>query len=68
MIYATLDRFGYSLEVFTNTEDEARKALVKEYNKAYKAINGCKPTSEEIRSRNDDIIIREVELNKVNWY
>lgn len=68
MVYATLDRFGYSLEVFADTEKEARKALVKEYNRAYYNCNGCKPTSEEIRSRNDDIIIREVELNKVNWY
>ena len=32
MVYATLDRFGYSLEVFAETEKEARRALVKEYN------------------------------------
>lgn len=67
MVYATLDRFGYSLEVFAETEKEARRALVKEYNRAYYNRNGCKPTSEEIRNRNEDIYIREVELNKVEW-
>ena len=68
MIYATLYRFGYSLEVIANTEKEARAALIKEYNKAFFNINKCKPNKEEIRRRNEDIEIREFNLNTVEWY
>lgn len=63
----TLYRFGYDLTVAAETEKAARSALVKEYNRAYKMRNNCKPSSEEIRNRNEDMEIQEFIIGQVEW-
>lgn len=64
----TLYRFGYDLTVVADSEKAVRSALVKEYNRAFKLRNGCKPNSEEIRNRNEDIEIREFVFGQVEWH
>lgn len=63
----TLDRFGYELRVVTNSEEEARKLLMKEYKNAYEEINHCKPSKETFRIAKDEIFVDEVTLGKVEW-
>lgn len=63
----TLYRFGYDLTVAAETEKAARSALVKEYNKTYRRINGHDPSKEEIRNRNEDIEIQEFIIGQVEW-
>lgn len=67
IVIGRLYRFGYDLEVVGRTEAAVRKALVREYNRAYKEINGTKPTSDEIRRRNEDIEIHIMTIGQVEW-
>lgn len=46
MVYAELDRFGYTLSVIADTEEKAVNALMTEYEKAYENINGTSPHDE----------------------
>ena len=62
-----LYRFGYDLTVIGESEKSVRSALVKEYNRTYKEINGSRPTSDEIRRRDADIEIHEFTMGKVEW-
>ena len=65
---AELYRFGYDLVVVEETKDKARRAMVKEYNRAYKHYNaGARPTSEEIENRNCDIRLYETTIGNVLW-
>lgn len=63
----TLDRFGYELRVVTNSEEEARKLLMKEYKKTFETINHYRPTKEYINTAEDELFIEEVTLGKVEW-
>lgn len=62
-----LDRFGYVLRYFGNSEEEVRKALMKCYIKAFKDINGVSPDKEEKKCADDEMFIEEVKLGKVEW-
>jgi hypothetical protein len=63
----TLDRFGYELRVASHSEEETRKALLKDYRRAYKNRNGFYPDKETISTVNDDMNIDEFKLNEVHW-
>lgn len=65
--FGTLYRFGYELTTIGEDETQVRKALIKAYNKAFKKINGTKPTKEEILQRDNDIEISEFTFGQVEW-
>lgn len=71
-----LERFGYNLVAVGATEEEVRKALSREYIRAYKDINGCDPRKEALNyigtvsyydNAMEDIYIRELKYGEVEW-
>ena len=76
-----LYRFGYTLTYVGESEEEVKKAIMKEYVKAYKDQNGGRHPSREVDYRygdkstyyanaKEDIEIRELEMGKgakVEW-
>ena len=70
--YATLYRFGYDLDVISDTKEHAVDAIMTEYKKAYYERNEDDEDAMndfEIYYKNaiTDIEIIEMELNKVEW-
>lgn len=74
MILATLDRFGYELTTIAETKEAAIKAMMKEYTRVYKQINGTTPRKDMYdegvsfyAQAKEDINIHEIEIGKVGW-
>lgn len=61
------DRFGYDLRVVTDSEEKARRLLMKEYRRAYKDLWGVFPSKEETDTAKDELDISPIELDKVEW-
>lgn len=62
-----LDRFGYTLRIVSDSEEKARRLLMKEYRRAYKDMWGVLPSKEEREEAEDEAYIEQVELDKVMW-
>ena len=74
--YASIDRFGYSLETVAKTKDEAVLALMEAYRDAFKnQNNGMDPTEEQGRYGTgsyyeealDDVVVRFMPFCEVEW-
>ena len=75
--FCETDRFGYTLQVIGRTEEEARQAMIEEYIKTYKRLNGVDPRDEDISYYSDyrsylDVFLEELnvekrEFGKVEW-
>lgn len=67
--YATLDRFGYDMEVIETSKQKAIDAIMHEYAKAYVQRNcGVGEFYEEDRlNAKADIEIQEMEIGRVEW-
>ena len=79
MYLGTLDRFGYSLECLCKTEKECEEKLLAEYEDAFRKRNDGDDPREEIAydrhseltyydEAKEDIVIRDYEIGKVEWY
>ena len=74
---AELERFGYTLTCVGRSEEECRKAIMKEYTRAYKARNdGLAPGKCNSRSYSDmsdyatakeEVYVYEMTIGKVEW-
>ena len=72
---AELDRFGYTLSAVATTEDEAVRAIMREYRREYKKTNGTNPGQDinELFGRSysaaarEDIIVTEYTMGRVEW-
>lgn len=71
---ASLYRFGYDLTVIETTEAKAIAAIMKEYKRAYKDINGTDPTKDRYDEfytyygyAKECIEVEDLELGKVEW-
>lgn len=64
---AELYRFGYTLLAVSDSEENARKAMMKEYRKGYKDFNGCCPSREEVRLAEDEMYVKFMAFNEVDW-
>ena len=69
-----VERFGYVLTAVGRTEKEVKDALLKEYRKAYKDINGIDPKTDVTVSGRpfqevflEELDIEEMEFGKVVW-
>lgn len=68
MVLAQVERFGYTLITVSETETDARKAIMKEYKTAFKAANdGQLPSKDYIARVQDEIYFENVALNQVIW-
>ena len=74
MILATLERFGYELTTIAETKDAAVKAMMKEYSRAYKQINGTTPGKDYFeegvtyyQQAKEDICFSEIQEGMVVW-
>jgi len=74
MVLATLYRFGYELTTIAETEEEATKAIMKEYTRAYKQENGTTPGKDMYdegvsyyAQAKEDINYHDIEIGKVEW-
>lgn len=64
----TLDRFGYTLTLYEESEPKARESMIKAYKKIYKQWNGgSNPTADELKWAINDISIVHLEKGKVEW-
>lgn len=59
MIYAELDRFGYLLTTIAETEEQAVKAIMEEYERAFISQNGYSPREELADHGNTDVSFYE---------
>ena len=72
---ATLDRFGYTLQVVARSEEEAKTQLMAEYLKTYLKWNGGSDPREEpnrwggtdYTNAEEDIEVTEMTFGKVEW-
>ena len=71
---ATLDRFGYDLQVLATSEEEATALIMAEYVKAFENENHTNPKEEEGRFGGtyyeealEDIEILPLTLGAVSW-
>ena len=75
---ASLYRFGYELTVAETSEQKAKAAVIEEYIKAFKDINGVDPDDEEsgrgyadgttwLDDAKEDIEIYRMTIGKVDW-
>ena len=73
---AKLERFGYTLTCVGQTEEEVRKAMMKEYTRAYKQRNGGLSPRKEYSYWGDqsdydvakeEMFVSEMPFGKVEW-
>lgn len=72
---AELDRFGYMLSAVATTEDEAVRAVMQEYKRAYRAENGNSPGQDMCPERGksysaaarEDVVVTAYTTGKVEW-
>lgn len=70
-----LERFGYTLTAAGETEEQAKKTIIKEYVKTYKQWNdGEDPRKEECKygvsyydEMIEDLYVYELPIGKVEW-
>jgi hypothetical protein len=77
MFLATLYRFGYDMTVLAETPKECEQLLLDKYEEIYKSLNDDNPREEIAYDRHseltyyeearEDILIRELEIGKVEW-
>ena len=68
MYYAQLDRFGYTLALVSDTEQNARRTMLDEYIKTYlKRNDGMYPSPEELQCASDELYIERIEYNEILW-
>lgn len=78
-VYLTeLERFGYTLKAIGRTKKEAEDAVIAEYIRTFKNINGTDPAEEDtdryfgddrscLDVARDELYTEEVEFGKVLW-
>ena len=75
--FCETDRFGYTLQVIGRTEEEAKQAMINEYLKTYRRLNGTDPSEDYWNYAYDeesylDVFLEELnvekrEFGKVEW-
>lgn len=68
LFLGTLDRFGYELTVIAHTEEECKKALMKEYLRVFKRDNpNLNPKKDLWDERYSDMTFYEAAMNDIGF-